>query len=459
MKPYYETDLGKLYCGNVFDVLPKLESESVQCCVTSPPYWGLRDYGIEGQLGLEKTHTEYIERMTQVFAMVHGAMRKDGTLWLNIGDSYASGKGKCHNPGVNTSNFNVHTNACNVHPLDRGNKSTLAKEGLKPKDLVGIPWMLAFSLRDFGWWLRQDIIWSKLNPMPESVRDRCTKAHEYLFLMTLNGGNPIYWVHRDKPYCDGVYTKPDPDYRWINKETDEESTEPQEGNEWKKINLWRSFDYYYDQDAIKEPCIEPNSERPRMGQGQNTQYNQKRSNYKQPNSPQSIKSTHGQGFTRRAKGNAKTFRGGGKYTRGQSFDNSHVVERDSHGNEPNQHFVRNKRSSWEIPDELINLFLEWYAQQQPEIKDVWKIATQPFPEAHFATFPVGLVEPCILTGSKVGDIVLDNFAGSGTVAVVCEQLHRRWIGIELSEQYCEIAVRRIEQARKQTVIPQFLSER
>jgi hypothetical protein len=302
--------------------------------------------------------------------------------------------------------------------------------------------------------------------MPESVKDRCTKAHEYLFLLSKNG-NPIYWTHRDIAYQNGVYKKPSPDYRWINKNTGEESIEQKSGKEWKRINLWSGHDYYYDQDAIKEPCSESFINDPRHITGSNKNHvkdsyseagaqdpkgphrlfkpvsgwdtgpgshDKGIGRYTQPNSPQSIKSPHGQGFTRRAqgKGNAKTFRGGGKYTKNQSFDNNSIVERDSHGNEPNLTLVRNKHS-------------------------VWTISTQPFPDAHFATFPVGLVEPCILAGSKVDDIVLDPFMGSGTVAAVCEKLHRRWIGIELSEQYCEIAAKRIEQARKQTTIPQFLT--
>ena len=149
-----------------------LRDESVQCVVTSPPYYGLRNYGVKGQLGLEKTYIEYVDAVVQIFRGVHRVLHKDGVLWLNIGASHASGKGTCHNPGGNTSSFNVHLKAQNVHPLDRGNKSTLAEIGLKPKDLTGIPWRVAFALQADGWWLRSDIIWAKPNPMPESVTDR-----------------------------------------------------------------------------------------------------------------------------------------------------------------------------------------------------------------------------------------------------------------------------------------------
>ncbi len=173
-----------IHQGDCRTELAKLPAESVNCCVTSPPYYGLRNYGVHGQIGLEVTHEAYIAEMVKVFAEVRRVLRDDGTLWLNLGDSYASGKGTCHNPGGNTSSLNVHLKAANVHPLDRGNKSSLSKVGLKPKDLIGIPWAVAFALRADGWYLRQDIIWHKPNPMPESVEDRCTKAHEYLFLMT-----------------------------------------------------------------------------------------------------------------------------------------------------------------------------------------------------------------------------------------------------------------------------------
>lgn len=139
--------------GDVINRLKEVPEGFVNCCVTSPPYWGLRDYGVEGQIGLEKTPEEYISRMVEVFREVKRVLKDDGTLWLNIGDSYST------NPG---------------------------NAGLKAKDMVGIPWMLAFALRVDGWYLRSDIIWNKPNPMPESVQDRPTKAHEYIFLLSKN---------------------------------------------------------------------------------------------------------------------------------------------------------------------------------------------------------------------------------------------------------------------------------
>lgn len=153
------------------------EGVKAQMCVTSPPYFGLRDYGHDGQLGLEQTPEQYVAAMVEVFRCVRDVLADDGTLWLNIGDSYAGGGGWNYSKGTrNNSGQNI-TNVRN-----RG--EWLDNAGLKPKDLIGIPWLLAFALRADGWFLRQDIIWHKPSPMPESVRDRCTKAHEYVFLLS-----------------------------------------------------------------------------------------------------------------------------------------------------------------------------------------------------------------------------------------------------------------------------------
>ena len=155
------------------------EGVKVQTCVTSPPYFGLRDYGHDGQIGLEQTPEKYIEAMVEVFRCVKDVLADDGTLWLNIGDSYANGGRKTRDPGQSKLHpaFTGEHNATTSFRPDDG-------EGVKPKDLIGIPWMLAFALRADGWYLRQDIIWHKPNPMPESVRDRCTKSHEYIFLLS-----------------------------------------------------------------------------------------------------------------------------------------------------------------------------------------------------------------------------------------------------------------------------------
>lgn len=164
----------ELYQGDCLEVLTTLPDESVQCCVTSPPYWGLRDYGCDGQIGLEPTPEAYVARMVDVFREVRRVLRADGTCWVNLGDSYTStAQGTVNAPQPKGSR---------QHADQWANRRPVT--GLKPKDLVGIPWRVAFALQADGWWLRQDIIWAKKNPMPESVKDRCTKAHEYLFLLS-----------------------------------------------------------------------------------------------------------------------------------------------------------------------------------------------------------------------------------------------------------------------------------
>ena len=166
--------------GDALSVLKTLEDESVNCCVTSPPYYNLRDYGVNGQIGLEETPEEYIQKLVEIFRQVRRVLTKDGTLWVNIGDSYAgSGKGASNYPD-NAKKYKQGTNNGSVGSY----LSKTASSDCKPKDLIGIPWMLAFALRADGWYLRSDIIWAKNNPMPESVKDRCTKSHEYIFFLT-----------------------------------------------------------------------------------------------------------------------------------------------------------------------------------------------------------------------------------------------------------------------------------
>jgi DNA modification methylase len=168
----------RILIGDCLEVLRGLPDGMAQTCVTSPPYYGLRDYGHAGQIGLEETPDAYVARLVDVFREVRRVLRDDGTLWLNLGDSYASGGRKSRDPGQSKIHpaFDGDVFADGLRPVD--------PPGIKPKDLLGIPWMVAFALRADGWWLRQDIIWHKPNPMPESVTDRCTKAHEYVFLLT-----------------------------------------------------------------------------------------------------------------------------------------------------------------------------------------------------------------------------------------------------------------------------------
>lgn len=169
--------IDKIYNQDCIEGMKSLPDNSIDCCVTSPPYFGLRDYGHDGQIGLEDTPEKFVQKLVEVFTEVKRTLKPEGTLWLNLGDSYAGGGGasghtkETKNLGANTSVYGA---------VKSGGKTY----GLKPKDLIGIPWMVAFALRSSGWWLRQDIIWNKPNPMPESVTDRCTKAHEYIFLLS-----------------------------------------------------------------------------------------------------------------------------------------------------------------------------------------------------------------------------------------------------------------------------------
>ena len=161
----------QILVGDCIEMMRTLPEKSVHTCVTSPPYFGLRDYGVEGQIGLEETPAEFIARLVAVFREVRRVLRDDGTIWVNMGDSYANGGRTSRD-----TDEKLHARGMSFRPKD--------PEGIKPKDLMGMPWRLAFALQDDGWYLRQDIIWHKPNPMPESTRDRCTKAHEYLFLLS-----------------------------------------------------------------------------------------------------------------------------------------------------------------------------------------------------------------------------------------------------------------------------------
>ncbi len=319
--------MNKIIFGDCRDTMRDLIAKcvKVQMCVTSPPYFGLRDYGHPGQLGLEQTPDEYIAAMVEVFRCVRDVLADDGTLWLNIGDSYsgAGPSGSSYQSETTKRRAELSTDGAfrvsktlAARGLTYSDKKPVSQPCMKKKDLIGIPWLLAFALRADGWYLRQDIIWHKPNPMPESVTDRCTKAHEYLFLLA------------------------------------------------------KSERYYFDNEAIKEPA-------------------------------------------QADKGNAKSFRGGGSYTGGNSFSNSATKERETHGNIPNDDGKRNRRS-------------------------VWTIATTPYAGAHFATFPQALIEPCILAGSRVGDVVLDPFMGSGTTAQVAIKLGRQYLGCELNPAYAEL---------------------
>lgn len=389
----------RIIVGDCRDVLKDLirEGVKVNMCVTSPPYYGLRDYDtaswlggdpacghvvgelrlgknlaesaastrggakkgktlpgiqargtcphcgavrVDQQIGLEETPQEYVDKMVGIFGLVKQLLTADGTLWLNIGDSYSHGgcgaRDKERWPKQSRN--------------DHMKKHAKKKTGLKPKDLIGIPWMLAFALRADGWYLRQDIIWSKPNPMPESVNDRCTKSHEYLFLLS------------------------------------------------------KGRKYYFDNDAIREPHALSSIER--LAQDVENQQGSARAN----------------GGTRAKRPMKAVIKGG---VSKKDYDDRKWEERSDGLARPPMTMKdrdynplgRNKRS-------------------------VWEIATQPYRDAHFATFPPKLVEPCILAGAPPGGVVLDPFSGTGTTGMVALRHGRGYIGIDLSPKYGKMSEKR-----------------
>ena len=354
--------MSKIIQGDCLEVLKTLPDESVDCCITSPPYYGLRDYGtgewvggdpncpqrrlskyspstitghaqeelrgnvgdaiykavcplcgavrVDKQIGLEETPEAYVQRLVDVFHEVKRVLKDDGTLWLNLGDTY------------NTSTYKKDENSSG-HGKQGTNKGSYENvverphdKNCKTKDLIGIPWMTAFALRADGWYLRQDIIWHKPNPMPESVKDRCTKSHEYIFLLS------------KKPH------------------------------------------YYFDYEAIQEPSVCVN---------------------------------------------------------------------DSRGGAEGSSMMASAQAG-AIPNKAQQSFVQ--ITEKRNKRDVWDITTKAVKEAHFATYPEELVEPCIKAGSRVGGVVLDPFFGSGTTGKVAEQLNREYIGIDLNPEYIEIAKKR-----------------
>ena len=323
-------------------MLADLPEGSAQCCVTSPPYFGLRDYGHAGQIGLEMTPDAYVAEMVAVFRAVRRVLADDGTLWLNLGDSYAADRG--------------HQVPDSKH-TDVGNRKGMkaASLGAKVKDLLGIPWRVAFALQADGWFLRSDIIWHKPNPMPESVTDRPTKAHEYVFLLT------------------------------------------------------KSARYYYDAGAIAEPVARVWDERngPVGRNGLSVEHGGQRN-------PQT-----GAGLTER---NARS-----------------VWSIEATGNRERE-CIAILSSDLSIPDKWEAIKTMMSGAQS----DVWRVATQPFKGAHFATMPPGLAERCIKAGTKPSDTVLDPFGGAGTTGLVADRLGRDAVLCELNPAYAALARDRIK---------------
>ena len=319
----------QILVGDALERLRQLPDASVQCAVTSPPYYALRDYGEAGQIGLEATPELFIERVTEVLESVRRVLRPDGVLWLVVGDTYCN---DAHGPrGFESSgltNRGQYQQEANPPRVKKGYR--VSELNLKKKDLMGIPWRLAFALQDAGWWLRCDVVWHKPCVMPESVTDRPTKAHEYVFLLT------------------------------------------------------KSAQYYYDAESIKEEVT----------------------------------------------GNAHS-RGDGVNPKAKiPGPNSRVfIDR----------VPKPRKQNPSVSAAVVGLV------EKRNRRSVWTVAAQPYSEAHFATFPPDLVEPCILAGSRVGDTVLDPFCGAGTTGLVAARLRRSFIGIELNPEYAAMTERRIRE--------------
>ncbi len=377
----------KVHQGHFLELVKQVDDGTVDCCITSPPYWGLRDYRLpdvewpaveyspmpelptiavdawSGSLGLEPTIEGFVGNIVSVFREVRRVLKDDGTTFINLGDSYAAGGNGGHESGAY---FHGHTRRGG----DMTGKRKKAPAGLKAKDLVGIPWRVAFALQADGWYLRSDIIWHKPNPMPESVADRPTKAHEYIFLLS------------------------------------------------------KSARSYYDAEAIKEPSKYPTG----------------------PNSPESIKSPYGQGFTRNAlgpKGEAAPTesRSGASARMGRGAGFRKKDKQRGHGR---RHAGFNDR--W---DEMSK---EEQCSMGRNKRTVWTVATQAFSEAHFAVYPEKLITPCVLAGCPKGGLILDPFDGAGTTRVVAAEYGRDCISFELNPEYIEISNKRYREQTRQTLL-------
>lgn len=361
----------ELHLGDCLNVLRAMPDNSVHCCVTSPPYWGLRDYGHDGQIGLEDTPEAYVARMVEVFREVKQVLRNDGTLWLNLGDSY---NGSQQTGGTKSISG---TGKSQPH-------GGLAKKavGLKPKDLVGIPWRVAFALQADGWWLRQDIIWHKPNPMPESVTDRCTKSHEYVFLLT------------------------------------------------------KSKQYFYDAEAVKEPAIYAGDNRgARSDSRRGTKCNSMSGitgNFRNKRSVWTIttKPYSGAHFAVMPMDLVEPCIKAGTSEKGCCPTCGNPWERVVNSIRVMRH---------ELPKDDPNYRPARYARKSNGTDDYANGGAQAFSK----TTTTGWIPTCTCGGDPVPCTVLDPFSGSGTVGVVSTKLSRNYVGIELNPEYLALSEQRL----------------
>ncbi len=373
---YYSDPHVTLHRGDALDVLRTLPSGSVDCAVTSPPYFGLRDYGVDGQYGLESSPAEYVERMREVFGEVRRVLADDGTLWLNIGDSYASSGG--------TSG--VGPNATVGSTLNQDETRTRPSSALPTKNLLGIPWRVAFALQDDGWVLRNDIIWAKPNGMPESVRDRLSSKHEYVFMFTKR---PRYWFDLDSIREPLAYPEDRPQNSWA-RDTKEA-------------------------DVPGQSMRQHREDRPGMPERA------------QKRRAQELFDAAGLTDEHLTAMRAVGMSDAGKALTTQTGTGKNTAE-----------MQRLAAAAKAAPGGYYREFI-YDGGRNPG--DVWTIPTQPFAAAHFAVMAPTLAKRCVLAGCKPGGVVLDPFSGSGTTGLVAVQTGRKYIGIELNREYLDLSLR------------------
>ena len=375
----------EIVTGDARALLRDLPDGCARCVVTSPPYYGLRDYGVRGQLGLEDSLQEYLDDVVGIFREVRRVLAKDGTLWLNLGDCYSTQPPGKRGPAIATSKLTNPTRQLKVATTERGTFN-----GLQRKQLVGLPWRVAFALQADGWILRSEIVWNKPNPMPESVRDRPTRSHEFVFLFA------------------------------------------------------QTRFYYYDADAVKERAA--GTARPR-GAG----VNPKASNERTPAGWDTAEGSHrsrkgrytapGEGYGMERELADKR---NGRDRRRVDLNRPGVPGREpQRGRVEEDVSARLGRSAgWRSRQNASFSAAVSDVVTSRNLRTVWEFPTQPFKGAHFATYPEALVEPCILAGTEPGDLVLDPFCGAGTTGLVARRFGRSFLGFELNPDYAELARRR-----------------
>ena len=369
----------QIIIGDCREKLREIEAGTLNCCVTSPPYFGLRDYGHGEQIGLEASPDAYVAELVEVFREVRRVLRDDGTLWLNLGDSYNAGRDGGRAGGQKQAS----------HPRHEGvNRSGANVPGLKPKDLIGIPWRVAFALQADGWYLRQDIIWHKPNPMPESVTDRCTKAHEYVFLLS------------------------------------------------------KSPRYFYDAEAIAEQQVSDHTAGNTSHKGA-TAYEEGAAEHR---TKAGLVSFAGRSRVQ-AKRAAEIAIEAGLTDEHIAAIRSVGITDTGKARVTQDGTGKNDPAVQALADEakvaLGGYYREFLIAEKRNKRSVWSIATKPYSEAHFATMAPELARTCILAGCPEGGTVLDPFGGAGTTGLVADQLQRNSVLIELNPDYADLMRERI----------------